>query len=120
MGATRPLTSGRRYGVLVWRESAAAGIAPTELHIPASFAAASTVVVSDLGTTAGVPASGAISRVAEIGSTTAQKLVLASAGNAAGTVHVALILDGAGLSPTAAQLAQATQELIGWQSSQLP
>jgi hypothetical protein len=44
------LTQGRRDGVLVWRESAAAALAPTELRLPASFAAASTVVISDLGT----------------------------------------------------------------------
>ena len=114
------LTSGRRYGVLVWRESAAARLAPTEVHLPASFAAASTVVVSDLGTVAGVPASGAVCVSAEIGSTTAHELVLTSPGSAAGTVHVALVLDGADLSPTAAQLAAATEELIAWQSSQLP
>jgi hypothetical protein len=114
------LTSGRRYGVLVWRESAAARLVPTEVHLPASFAAASTVVVSDLGTVAGVPASGAVCVSAEIGSTTAHELVLTSPGSAAGTVHVALVLDGADLSPTAAQLAEATAELNAWQSSQLP
>lgn len=114
------LTSGRRYGVLVWRESAAASVAPTELHLPASFAAASTVVVSDLGTVAGIPTSGAVSVSAEIGSTTAHKLVLTSLRGTAGSVHVALVLDGANLWPTAAQLAQATQELIAWRFSQLP
>jgi hypothetical protein len=31
------LTRGRRFGVLVWRESVAAASAPTELHLPASL-----------------------------------------------------------------------------------
>jgi hypothetical protein len=108
----RALTSGRRYAVLVWRDSAAARAAPTELHLPASFAASSTVVVSDLGTVAGVLGSGAVAIADEIGSTTAHRLLLTSPGGAVGAVHVALVLDGAGITPTAVQLAAATRELM--------
>jgi hypothetical protein len=117
--AIRALTSGRRYAVLVWRDSAAARAAPTELHLPASFAATGTVVVSDLGTVAGVPGSGAVAIAGEIGSTTAHRLLLTSPG-AVGAVHVALVVDGTGFTPAAAQLAAATRELITWRTTLLP
>jgi len=114
------LTQGRRFGVLVWRESAAAASAPTELHLPASFAAAGTVVISDLGTVAGLTTTGAIAVAAETGSTVAQKLLLTTPGTAQGAVHVALVVDRAGATPTANQLAAAASELINWQRAQLP
>jgi hypothetical protein len=114
------LTSGRRYAVLVWRETAAARLAPTELHLPAGFTAAHTLVVSDLGTMAGLPSAGAVAIATEVGSTTAQRLLLTSSGSAVGAVHTALVVDGAGLAPSPPQLAAATSELIAWQSSLLP
>jgi hypothetical protein len=114
------LTSGRRYGVLVWRETAAAALAPTELHLPAGFSAAHTLVVSDLGTTMGLPTAGAVAIAAETGSTSAQKLLLTSSGAAVGAVHVALVVDGTGSTASPPQLAAATSELIAWQSRLLP
>jgi hypothetical protein len=114
------LTQGRRYGVLVWRESAAAALAPTELHLPASFAAASTVVISDLGTAAGLATTGAIAVAGETGSTVAQKLKLTTPGTAPGVVHVALVVDRAGGPSTPSQLAAAVTELTNWQRTLLP
>jgi hypothetical protein len=114
------LTQGRRYGLLVWRESAAAALAPTELHLPASFAAPSTVVISDLGTAAGLATTGAIAVAGETGSTVAQKLELTTPGTAPGIVHVALVVDRAGAPPTPSQLAAAATELINWQRTLLP
>jgi Cellulase (glycosyl hydrolase family 5) len=114
------LTQGRRYGVLVWRESPAAALAPTELHLPASFDAASTVVISDLGAAAGQATTGAIAVAAETGSTVAQKLLLTTPGTAPGALHVALVVDRAGATPTPTQLAAAARELINWQRTLLP
>jgi hypothetical protein len=114
------LTQGRRFGVLVWRESTAAASAPTELHLPASFAAASTAVISDLGTAAGLATTGAIAVAVETGSTVAQKLLLTTPGTAPGVVHIALVVDRAGATPTPNQLAAATSELINWQRTLLP
>jgi hypothetical protein len=113
------LTQGRRFGVLVWWESAAAASAPTELHLPASFAAASTLVISDVGTAAGLTTTGAIAVAAETGSTIAQKLLLPTPGTAPGVVHVALVVDRAGPMPAPNQLAAAASELINWQRTPL-
>ncbi|HTO65826.1 MAG TPA: cellulase family glycosylhydrolase [Bradyrhizobium sp.] len=114
------LTQGRRFGVLVWRETAAAASAPTELHLPASFVAASTVVISDLGTAAGLTTTGAIAVTAETGSTVAQKLLLTTPGTAPGAVHVALVVDRAGATPAPNQFAAAASELVNWQRTLLP
>jgi hypothetical protein len=46
-----------QYGVLVWRGG---GPLPTELHLPATFPAATTTVVSDLGTVTGLRTSGPV------------------------------------------------------------
>jgi hypothetical protein len=97
--ALSALVAGRQYGVLVWRQPS--GTAPTELHLPASFAPAGTVVVSDV-------ASSAISVSTEPGSTIARRLVI-NAGGAAGTVHVLLVANGGGPVPDAARA-----ELINW------
>jgi hypothetical protein len=75
------------------------------------------VVVSDLGTVAGVPGAGAVVIANEIGSTTAHRLLLTSPGSG---VHVALVVDGTGMIPTAVQLAAATRELITWRTTLLP
>jgi hypothetical protein len=116
----KALTRGRRYGALVWRESIAAARAPTELHLQASFAAASTVVISDLGTAAGLATTGAIAVAAETGSTVAQKLLLTTPGIAPGVIHVALVVDCAGATPAPNQLAAAASEVINWQRTRLP
>ena len=113
----RALVQGRRYGVLVWRETEAAKLAPTELHLPASFASSSTIVISDLGTVAGLPSSGVIAVATETGSVTARRLLLTSSGTATGTIHVALIIEGAGLTPSSTELAVADSELLAWRDA---
>lgn len=115
MPAVAGLVGGRQYGVLVWREPATAPGAPTELHLPRSFAAASTAVVGDVAAQRGLPASGPVSVASEIGSATAQRLVIDTAGAAPGTVHVALVVNtGDGPAVTPAQLAAARSELLAW------
>jgi hypothetical protein len=113
--AIAALVSGRQYGVLVWREPAASPGAPTELHLPGSFPSARTVVVSDLGVVAGVPASGPIAVATEAGATTARRLLLDATGSAAGRVHVALVVNAADVtSVPAATLTAARTELLAW------
>ncbi|HST84424.1 MAG TPA: cellulase family glycosylhydrolase [Kineosporiaceae bacterium] len=113
------LTAGHQYAVLAWRQPASTPTSPTEVHVPATFTAGHTTVISDLGTMAGVPASGAVAFDTEIGSTVAHRLALTS-NSAAGTVHVALVIDSGTTVPTAAQLAAANSELIAWQKAKLP
>jgi hypothetical protein len=109
------LVAGRQYGVLVWREPATAPTAPTELHLPGSFPSARTVVVSDLGAVAGVPASGPIAVATETGATTARRLLLDATGSAPGRVHVALVVNAADVaSVPAATLTAARTELLAW------
>lgn len=109
------LVSGRQYGVLVWREPSTAIAAPTELHLPGTFPAARTIVVSDLGALMGPPASGPIASTAETGSTTARRLLLTPSGAAPGTVHVALVAGANDTGTvTAATLAAARTELQAW------
>jgi hypothetical protein len=109
------LVAGRQYGVLVWREPATPLGAPTELHLPGSFPSARTVVVSDLGAVAGVPASGPVAVAAEAGSTTARRLLLDATGSAPGKVHVALVVNAADVaSVPAATLTAARTELLAW------
>jgi hypothetical protein len=108
------LVSGRQYGVLVWRETASSQRAPTELHLPASFRTAGTVVVSDLGALIGPPATGTISVTTEIGAGTARRLLLNTTGSAPGTVHVALVASVPTGTVPAATLAAARTELLAW------
>jgi hypothetical protein len=77
-------------------------------------------VISDFGTAAGLTTTGAIAVAAETGSTVAQKLLLTTPGTAQGAVHVALVVDRAGATPTPNQLAAAASELINWQRTQFP
>jgi hypothetical protein len=119
LASIKALTAGRRYGVLVWRASVAACSAPTELHLPASFSAASTVVLSDLGAILGTPTSGPIAFASETGSTTAHRLLLTTPCTP-GTVHVALVADGAGLSSQATDLTAATRALLDWRITMFP
>jgi hypothetical protein len=114
------LTTGRQFGVLVWREPAATPGAPTEVHLPQSFAPASTAVVSDLATLNGLPTSGTVKSALEVGSSTGRKLVIAPT-SPAGTVHYALIVNaGTGSAVTAAQLAAAKTELASWLNLRFP
>ncbi|MET8339735.1 cellulase family glycosylhydrolase [Streptosporangium canum] len=115
------LVKDRRFGVLVWREPATAPSAPTELHLPASFTAATTVVVGDVATRAGLPASGPAAIAAETGSPTAHRLLLRPSGAAPGTVHTALVVGAAtGPAVTPAQLAAAATELAAWKNQRFP
>ncbi|MFC4061296.1 cellulase family glycosylhydrolase [Planomonospora corallina] len=115
------LVRDRRFGVLVWREPAAAPGAPTELHLPASFTAGTTVVVGDVATRAGLPASGPAAIVTETGSSTAHRLLLRPSGAAPGTVHAVLVV-GADTGPavTPAQLTAAAAELAAWRDQRFP
>jgi hypothetical protein len=107
--------AGRQYGVLVWRGPAAPIAAPTELHLPGSFPSARTVVVSDLGVAAGIPATGPITVTTEAGATTARRLLLDASGSAPGAVHVALVVNAADVAPVpAATLTAARAELLAW------
>ncbi|WP_433475656.1 cellulase family glycosylhydrolase [Spirillospora sp. CA-142024] len=111
------LLQDRQYGVLVWRESAAG--APTELHLPQSFAPSTTAVVSDIATLNGVPASGPVSATSETGSSTAKRLLIGA--RSAGAVHVALVVNTATGTPvTDAQLAAARTELSTWTTRHFP
>ncbi|MEV6027338.1 cellulase family glycosylhydrolase [Streptomyces sp. NPDC052036] len=106
------LVGSGQYGLLVWRSDGSA--APTELHLPASFPAASTTVVSDLGTTAGLPAytgSTPIAVADEPGGAGGQRLLLTASGTAA--VHYALVANGA-TAPSASLLSAARTELSAW------
>lgn len=115
------LVKDRRFGVLVWREPATAPSAPTELHLPASFTAATTVVVGDVATRAGLPASGPAAIATETGSSTAHRLLLRPSGAAPGTVHTALVVGAAtGPAVTPAQLAAAATELAAWRNQRFP
>lgn len=109
------LVAGRQYGVLVWRQPATTPAAPTELHLPASFTPANTVVVGDLATRYGLPASGPVAVADEVGSTTAHRVVVDATGTAAGTVHYVLVVNASnGGGVTAAALAAARTELTTW------
>ena len=110
-----------RYGVLVWRSDG--GAAPTELNLPAGFAPSATAVVSDLGTVAALPAYSATGQAAASpiayaplpSGGGAERLLLSDSGPT-GTLHYALVTNGAGAA-TAAQLAGAKTELASWISS---
>lgn len=110
------LTQNRQYGILVWRGSSTS--APTELHLPQSFAPAGTSVISDIATLNGIPASGPISASPEAGSTTAMRLKLTPP---TGAVHFALIVNTATGTPvTDAQLTATRAELSSWMSQKFP
>ena len=87
----RAVVGSGQYGVLVWR--AGGDGAPTELHLPASFPATATTVVSDAA--ASVAAG--------------QRLLLSAPGSG---VHYALISNGAAVSD--AVRAAALGELTAW------
>lgn len=106
------LVGSGQYGLLVWRSDG--GAAPTELHLPASFPAASTTVVSDLGAAAGLPAYMGMTPIAvanEPGGTGSKRLLLTAPGP--GAVHYVLATNGA-TARSAPQLESARTELSVW------
>ncbi|MET9395543.1 cellulase family glycosylhydrolase [Streptomyces sp. NPDC006624] len=108
----RQLVGSGQYGLLLWRSNGTA--APTELHLPASFPAASTTVVSDLGTVHAPPAYGSTTPVGvapEPGGTGSRRLLLTAPD--AGVAHFALVTNGA-TAPPADLLAAARSELAAW------
>ncbi|MET7733544.1 endoglycosylceramidase [Streptomyces sp. NPDC005402] len=106
------LVGSGQYSVLVWRS--ASGSAPTELHLPASFPAATTTVVSDLGTVHGPPAytpSTPVGAAVEPGGTGSRRLLFTDSDS--GVLHYALVTNGA-TSPSASVLGAARSELAAW------
>ncbi|WP_416968958.1 endoglycosylceramidase [Streptomyces sp. 4F14] len=106
------LVGSGQYSVLVWRSNG--GSAPTELHLPATFPTATTTVVSDLGTVYGPGAYSASTKIGaavEPGGTGSRRLLLSAADS--GTLHYALVTNGAS-SPSSSALAAARTELAGW------
>ncbi|MFC9283762.1 cellulase family glycosylhydrolase [Streptomyces collinus] len=109
--ATARLVGSGQYGLLVWRSG---GDAPTELHLPASFPAPATTVVSDLGTVCGPPAYTADTPVGvapEPGGTGSRRLLLTATDS--GVPHFALVTNGA-TAPSADLLGAARAELAAW------
>ncbi|MEW1777304.1 cellulase family glycosylhydrolase [Streptomyces sp. NPDC086777] len=106
------LVGSGQYAVQVWRSGSAT--APTELHLPASFATASTTVVSDLGTVYAPPSytsSTPVGVAAEPGGTGSRRLLLTDSDS--GVLHFALVTNGAS-SPGSTVLNGARAELAAW------
>ncbi|MFD5230217.1 cellulase family glycosylhydrolase [Streptomyces qaidamensis] len=111
------LVGSGQYGLLLWRSDG--GPAPTELHLPASFPAASTTVVSDLGTVHGPSAYTASTPVGvaqEPGGTGSRRLLLTA--HDSGVLHYALVTNGA-TAPSADLLAAARSELAAWAAKEV-
>jgi hypothetical protein len=112
------LVGSGQYAVLAWRGNG--GVAPTELTLPATFTATNTTVLSDLGTSAGLPAYTAhgqaadhpIAIAAQVGDSGAQRLILSPSPNDSGALHYALITNGSAAAPTS--LIAAAKELANW------
>lgn len=103
MPNVRRLVGTGQFGVLVWRSNGAT--APTELHLPATFPAASTTVLSDLGSVTGLPAYTGTERVA----VDSDRLLLSTADT--GRTHFALVAS----TPATAELRKAAlDELAKW------
>ncbi|MER5184075.1 cellulase family glycosylhydrolase [Streptomyces sp. NPDC002896] len=110
------LVGSGQYGLLLWRsEPSPDGTrAPTELHLPASFPTSTTTIVSDLGTVTGPPAyteSAPIAVAPEPGGTGSRRLLITAPDS--GTLHYALVTNGA-TAPPAALLSAARSELASW------
>lgn len=115
-GVQRLVGSGQ-YGLLLWRSDG--GPAPTELHLPASFPAKSTTVVSDLGTAHAPPAYTSTTPVGvapEPGGTGSRRLLLTAPDS--GVLHYALVTNGA-TAPSADLLAAARSELAAWAAKEV-
>ncbi|QRK10897.1 cellulase family glycosylhydrolase [Archangium violaceum] len=111
MPAVRALVGTGQFGVLVWRSNG--GTAPTELHLPASFAPGATTVVSSLGSVRGVPAyTGAesVAAAAEPGVPGVNRLLLSTRDS---NLHFALVTNGEG----GESLEAAGAELAAWVSA---
>ncbi len=111
------LVGSGQYGLLLWRSNGTS--APTELHLPASFPAASTTVVSDLGTVHAPPAYTSTTPVgvaAEPGGTGSRRLLLTAPDS--GVLHYALVTNGA-TAPSADLLAAARSELAAWAAKEV-
>ncbi|MFF5954899.1 cellulase family glycosylhydrolase [Streptomyces luteogriseus] len=111
------LVGSGQYGLLLWRSDG--GSAPTELHLPASFPAASTTVVSDLGAVHAPPAYTSATPVAvarEPGGTGSRRLLLTAPDS--GVLHYALVTNGA-TAPSADLLAAARSELATWAAKEV-
>jgi hypothetical protein len=93
------LVGSGQYGVLVWRGG---GAVPTEVHLPATFPAATTTVVSDLGTVTGPAASGSVAA-------NGRRLLLTGADG----LHWALVANGP-VTPSDDLRAAAAGELAAW------
>ncbi|MEU1408876.1 endoglycosylceramidase [Streptomyces sp. NPDC005728] len=106
------LVGSGQYGMLVWRSGS--GSAPTELHLPASFPASATTVVSDLGTVYAPTAytgSTPLGVAPEPGGTGSRRLLLTDTDS--GVLHYALVTNGA-TAPSADLLGAARTELAAW------
>lgn len=108
-----------QFAVLAWTSSGIA--APTELHLPASFPAASTTVVSDLGavTSPATYVTGATNPAITVadqpGPSGVRRLLLSAPDS--GRTHVALV--GNGTPVPATVLAAARRELTAWAAARL-
>ncbi|MDN0197794.1 cellulase family glycosylhydrolase [Streptomyces sp. S.PNR 29] len=106
------LVGSGQYGLLLWRSGE--GSAPTELHLPASFPASGTTVVSDLGAVHAPPSYTSATPVAvalEPGDTGSRRLLLTDKDT--GVLHYALVTNGA-TAPSADLLDAARAELAAW------
>jgi hypothetical protein len=113
----RRLVGSGQYGLLLWRSDG--GPAPTELHLPASFPAGATTVVSDLGAVHAPPAYSARTPVGvaeEPGGTGSRRLLLTAPDS--GVLHYALVTNGAA-APPADLLAAARSELSAWAAEEV-
>ena len=97
-----------QYGVLVWRGNG--GVAPTELNLPTSFTATNTTVLSDLGTSAGLPPYTARGQSAD------HPIAIAPQIGDSGVLHCALITNGSA-APSASLVAAAAKELADWSAA---
>ncbi|WP_158849808.1 cellulase family glycosylhydrolase [Saccharothrix deserti] len=114
MPAVRALVGTGQFGVLVWRSNGVA--APTELHLPSTFAPASTTVVSDLATVTGLPAYTGTQRVSvapEPGTPGVNRLLLSTQTPG---LHFALVTN----NPSTGSPAAAQAELAAWATATFP
>ncbi|MGA5895514.1 cellulase family glycosylhydrolase [Streptomyces venetus] len=113
----RRLVGSGQYGLLLWRSNG--GAAPTELHLPASFPASSTTVVSDLGTAHTPPAYTSATPIGvaqEPGGTGSRRLLLTAPDS--GVPHYALVTNGA-TAPSTDLLNAARAELAAWAAKEV-
>lgn len=111
------LVGSGQYGLVVWRSTGIS--APTELHLPASFATSSTTVVSDLGTVTGPSAyttGAAVGVAVEPGGSGSRRLLLTAPADS-GTLHYALVANTSAGAPSAALRTAAQTELTAWAKS---